>query len=158
MHSDHDWMTRALRLAHTAAAHGEVPIGALLLDSQGQLLAEGFNQSIARHDPSAHAEIVVLRAAGEQLQNYRLPGCTLYVTLEPCLMCVGAMIHARIARLVYAAYDPRTGAAGTAFDALRLPIHNHRLEVCSGVMAAQSQALLQDFFRARRQRSARPSA
>lgn len=148
--NDTQWMEHALLLAEQAAREGEVPIGAVIVDTQGKLIATGFNQSIRFHDPSAHAEIVALREAGARLQNYRLCGCTLYVTLEPCIMCVGAMLHARIARLVYGAYDPRTGAAGTATDALRLPIHNHRIEVFAGIRAQESATLLQDFFRQRR--------
>ncbi len=114
------------------------------------LIAEGCNQPIAQHDASAHAEIAVIRAAGEVLHNYRLVGATLYVTLEPCAMCVGAMIHARIARVVFAASDPRTGALGGAFDLQAINHHNHRFEVTPGVLAEPSRELLQAFFRARR--------
>ncbi len=146
---DRRWMRRALALARAAEAAGEVPVGALLV-RDGTLLAEGRNCSIAEHDPTGHAEIVALRAAGRRLANYRLPGTTLYVTLEPCTMCVGAMVHARVARLVYAAPDPRTGAAGTVIDLARAPFHNHRIAVTGGVLAEESAALLRAFFRRRR--------
>ncbi len=142
-------MARALDLARRAEAAGEVPVGAVVV-ADGEVVGEGFNQPIGRHDPTAHAEIVALRAAGQRLGNYRLPGVTLYVTLEPCLMCAGAMVHARIARLVFAAADPRTGAAGSVFDALDSPAHNHRVMVVGGLLADESAAMLRTFFRARR--------
>ena len=143
------WMERALALAREAAAAGEVPVGAVLV-RDGALVAEGRNRPIADHDPTAHAEIVALRAAGRRLANYRLPGTTLYVTLEPCTMCVGAMVHARVQRLVFGAPDPRTGAAGSVIDLARAPFHNHRLAVTGGVLAEASAELLRDFFRRRR--------
>lgn len=146
---DEHFMRQALEQARLAAAAGEVPVGCIIA-RDGEALATGFNRPIARHDPSAHAEIEALRAAGEALGNYRLGGCTLYVTLEPCIMCAGAMVHARIGRLVYGATDPRAGAAGSAFDVLRSPALNHRLEVTGGVLQAECQALLLDFFRQRR--------
>lgn len=149
MSTDEHWMNRALELAQRAAAHGEVPVGAVLVRDQ-TMLGEGWNQPIGCHDPTAHAEIVALRAAGREGENYRLPGTTLYVTLEPCPMCVGAMIHARIERLVFGAFDPKTGAAGSVFDLLQAPEHNHRVLVTSGVLAEQCGALLTNFFRARR--------
>ncbi len=142
-------MERALALAREAAAAGEVPVGAVLV-RDGALVAEGRNRPIADHDPTAHAEIVALRAAGRRLANYRLPGTTLYVTLEPCTMCVGAMVHARVQRLVFGAPDPRTGAAGSVIDLARAPFHNHRLAVTGGVLAEASAELLRDFFRRRR--------
>lgn len=142
-------MQRAMDLARQAAAVGEVPVGALLV-SQGRLIAEAHNQPIAMHDPTGHAEINVLRSAGRVLQNYRLPGTTLYVTLEPCPMCMGAMIHARIERLVYAAADPRTGAAGSVFTLAQDERHNHRIQIEGGLMAEASSQLLKAFFRARR--------
>ncbi|MGF1547448.1 MAG: tRNA adenosine(34) deaminase TadA [Thiotrichales bacterium] len=147
--TDLRWMQRALELAAVAEAAGEVPIGAVLVRDDA-LIAEGWNQPIQAHDPTAHAEIVALRRAGQSLANYRLPGTTLYVTLEPCPMCIGAMIHARVGRLVFAASDPKTGAAGSAFELLQDPRHNHRIEVTAGVMAAEAAALLRAFFRARR--------
>jgi tRNA(adenine34) deaminase len=143
------FMQRALALARAAEAEGEVPVGAVLV-KDGEIVAEGFNQPISSCDPTAHAEIVVLRAAAAQLGNYRLPGSTLYVTLEPCPMCAGAMVHARVERLVFAAADPRTGSAGSVFDLVRSEELNHRLEVGSGVLAEESGALLRTFFRARR--------
>ena len=140
---------RALELARDAEACGEVPVGALIV-KDGEIVAEGFNRPIRSHDPTAHAEIVAMRAAAMVLENYRIPGTTLYVTLEPCPMCTGAMVHARVERLVYAASDPRTGAAGSVFDLVRSEELNHRLEVESGVLADESGALLRTFFRARR--------
>ena len=142
-------MEQALELARKAEAAGEVPVGALLV-REGQVMAAGHNAPISLHDPTAHAEIRVLRAAGEKLGNYRLPGTTLYVTLEPCPMCAGALVHARVARLVYGAPDLRAGAAGTVFDIVRSSALNHRLEVQGGVCADAAAELLQRFFRARR--------
>ena len=147
--SDESWMRRALQLAEKAEAAGEVPVGAVIVRN-GELLAEGWNQPISSSDPSAHAEIVALRAAGQKLGNYRLLDTDLYVTLEPCLMCVGAMLHARVKRVVYAADDPKTGALGGAYDLLNNMRHNHRFEVRRGVLAEQSRAMLQAFFRQRR--------
>ncbi len=144
------WMERALSLADRAAAAGEVPVGAVLVDADGTCLAACHNAPIALHDPTAHAEIRALREAGERLQNYRLPGTTLYVTLEPCSMCAGAMIHGRVARLVYGATDPRTGAAGSALDLIHHPSHNHQIEVVCGVRAEKAGDQLRRFFRARR--------
>lgn len=145
-------MARAVDLARRAAVHDEVPVGALLI-RDGVVLGQGWNQPIGAHDPTAHAEIVALREAGIRAQNYRLPGTTLYVTLEPCPMCVGAMIHARIERLVFGAYDPKTGAAGSVFELLQSPAHNHRVSVTAGVLAERCSALLTNFFRARRSNS-----
>lgn len=142
-------MQRALELARQAAAAGEVPVGAVLV-CQNQIVGEGYNQPITAIDPTQHAEIVALRAAARHLNNYRLPGTTLYVTLEPCPMCAGAMVHARIARLVYAAADPRTGSAGSVMNLLQHDALNHQVEVEGGVMAEESRALLQEFFRQRR--------
>ncbi|MBK1735152.1 tRNA adenosine(34) deaminase TadA [Halorhodospira abdelmalekii] len=143
-------MAHALRLAERAAASGEVPVGALLVDAAGTVLGEGYNRPIAAHDPSAHAEIEALRAAGRHAQAYRLPGSTLYVTLEPCFMCAGAMLHARIERLVFGAADPKTGACGGQFDLFALPGHNHAVRVEGGVLAAECGDLLRLFFRERR--------
>lgn len=149
MSSDEAWMARALALAQQAADHDEVPVGAVLVRDE-TVLGEGWNQPIGLHDPTAHAEIIALRAAGMRAQNYRLPGTTLYVTLEPCAMCVGAMIHARIERLVFGAFDPKTGAAGSVFDLLQAAEHNHRVAVTPGVLAQSCGALLTNFFRIRR--------
>ncbi|MBN8482090.1 MAG: tRNA adenosine(34) deaminase TadA [Xanthomonadales bacterium] len=143
-------MRRALELAaHARDADGEVPVGAVLV-VDGAIVGEGWNRNIALNDPSAHAEILALRAAGSRLGNYRFPGSTLYATLEPCAMCAMALVHARVARVVYAAHDPKTGAAGSVFDTLVSERHNHRVEVESGLLAADSAALLRDFFRSRR--------
>jgi tRNA(adenine34) deaminase len=147
---DQLWMQRALELAlHAEQAHGEVPVGALVV-VDGQVIGEGWNRVITLNDPTAHAEIVALRAAGQTLKNYRMPGATLYVTLEPCGMCAMAMIHARLARVVFAASDPKTGAAGSVFDTLISDKHNHRIETCSGVCAEPASELLRQFFRAKR--------
>jgi tRNA(adenine34) deaminase len=151
MLNDEHWMMRALELARDAEALGEVPVGAVIVKDD-QIIAEGFNQPIASHDASSHAEINALRAAGRVLNNYRLPDTTLYVTLEPCMMCVGAMIHARVARVVFAASDPKTGALGGAFNLVDAGHHNHVFEVVSGVLANESRELLQGFFRGRRGR------
>jgi tRNA(adenine34) deaminase len=150
MSADPQHMARALELARQAQAAGEVPVGAVLVAGDGTVLAEGWNQPIGRHDPSAHAEMLAMRAAGQALGNYRLLGSTLYVTLEPCPMCASAMVHARVARLVYGAPDPRQGAAGSLLDLTRHPALNHRLEVLGGVMAEECGAVLRDFFRAKR--------
>lgn len=146
--NDEHWMQRALELAQQAEAAGEVPVGAVIV-KDGELIAEGWNRPICSHDPSAHAEIVALRAAGEKLSNYRMPGIELYVTLEPCPMCVGAMLHARVARVIYAATDPKTGALGGACDLLDIK-HNHAFEITQGVLADESGDLLRHFFRRRR--------
>ena len=143
------FMRRALELARDAEACGEVPVGAVIV-KDGEIVAEGSNRPIRSHDPTAHAEIVAMRAAAMVLENYRIPGTTLYVTLEPCPMCTGAMVHARVERLVYAASDPRTGAAGSVFDLACNDALNHRIEVVGGVLANESAALLQAFFSARR--------
>jgi Cytosine/adenosine deaminases len=143
------WMTRALELAQRAAAEGEVPVGAVVV-KDGVIIGEGWNRPIAAHDPTAHAEIEALRAAARRVGNYRLVDATLYVTLEPCAMCAGAMVHARIRRVVYGAADPRTGAAGSVFNLLQAAQLNHQSEVWGGVLAEQSGALLRAFFQARR--------
>jgi tRNA(adenine34) deaminase len=142
-------MRQALALARDAAAAGEVPVGALLV-SQGTVVGRGFNAPISSHDPTAHAEVQALRAAGKALGNYRLPGCELYVTLEPCAMCVGAMLHARIARLVYGAADPKTGACGSVINLFAEAALNHHATLTPGVMAAECAALLREFFAAKR--------
>lgn len=146
---DQKFMSRALELARIAEAAGEVPVGAVIV-KDNQIIAEGWNCPIATYDPSAHAEMLAMRAAAQALQNYRLLDTTLYVTLEPCAMCAGAMVHARIKRLVYAATDPRAGAAGTIFNIAQHEALNHRLEVTGGVMAEECGATLRGFFQARR--------
>lgn len=143
-------MRRALDNARAAYARGEVPVGAVLVDGDGAVIAEAGNAPIALHDPTAHAEIVALRAAGRRLQNYRLPGCVLYVTLEPCAMCVGALVHARVARIVYAADDPKSGACGSVFDLAASDRMNHRIAVTGGVCGEESADLLRRFFAERR--------
>ena len=143
-------MERALALARLAGEQGEVPVGAVLVAEDGTVLAENGNVSVAAHDPTGHAEICVLRAAGRRVGNYRLPGATLYVTLEPCAMCAAALVHARVARIVFGAADPRTGACGSVFDLARSARLNHRIEVVRGVLAEESGKLLRDFFAQRR--------
>jgi tRNA(Arg) A34 adenosine deaminase TadA len=150
---DAAWMRHALELARRAAeVDDEIPVGALIVSSTGELLAEGGNRNIREHDPSAHAEIVAMRRAGERLGNHRLLGTTLYVTLEPCAMCAMAMVHARVARVVFGAFDPKTGAAGSVFDLLLDPRHNHRVVVAGGVLADEAGAMLRDYFRGKRAR------
>ena len=145
------FMARALALAEQAAAAGEVPVGAVLVQA-GEIIGEGFNQPIAAHDPTAHAEIVALRRAGAQTGAYRLPGTTMVVTLEPCPMCVGAMIHARVEQVIFGARDPKTGACGGALSLHDHSSHNHPLPAQGGIEADRCGALLQSFFRARRGR------
>lgn len=147
--NDEHWMQRALELAREAEAAGEVPVGAVIVLND-ELIAEGWNRPISSADPTAHAEVVALRAAGQKLENYRLLETELYVTLEPCPMCVGAMLHARVKRVIYAATDPKTGALGGAYDLLNSVGHNHSFEVTKGVLEEQSRALLRAFFRSRR--------
>jgi tRNA(adenine34) deaminase len=148
--NDVAWMRRALDLAiHARDAEGEVPVGAVLVLGDS-IVGEGWNRNITLNDPSAHAEIGALRDAGRRLGNHRMPGSTLYVTLEPCAMCAMAIVHARVARVVYGATDPKTGAAGSVFDTLVSERHNHRVEVRGGVLAEASAGLLREFFRARR--------
>lgn len=146
---DEHWMWNALEQAKKAAAVDEVPVGAVLV-KDNQLIAEGWNHPIQLHDPSAHAEMIALRQAGIILNNYRLLDTTLYVTLEPCVMCVGAMIHARVGRVVFGAYDAKTGAAGSMFDLLQSAKHNHKIEVTGGVLEAQCREVLQEFFKHKR--------
>lgn len=146
---DEAFMCRALALAQEGAARGEVPVGAVLV-KDGEIVGEGFNQPLSTQDPTAHAEVVALRDAATRLGNYRLDGCTLYVTLEPCLMCCGAMVHARVKEVVYGADEPKTGSVFSRLEALSLPYHNHRVLSRGGVLAGESATLLSDFFRARR--------
>ncbi|BAO45068.1 tRNA adenosine(34) deaminase TadA [Thiolapillus brandeum] len=144
------FMQHALELAQRAEAQGEVPVGAVVV-LDNEIIGEGWNQPIGRHDPSAHAEIMALRDAGERMKNYRLPETTLYVTLEPCPMCAGAIVHARVGKVIFGASDPRTGAAGSVFDLLPSDRRfNHLTEAEGGLLAEESAALLRQFFRARR--------
>jgi tRNA(adenine34) deaminase len=150
MPSHEEMMRRALLLAERAAAQGEVPVGAVLV-RDGEIVGEGWNQPISMNDPSAHAEILALRDAGRRLGNYRLPGTSLYVTLEPCPMCAGAIIHARVARVHFGAADPRGGACGSVFDLLPSDSRfNHRTDCTGGLLAEACGELLQSFFRSRR--------
>lgn len=146
---DEQFMYAALAAARRSGACGEVPVGAVLVHD-GRIVAEGGNAALGAGDPTAHAEIVALRRAARVLGNYRLPGTCLYVTLEPCCMCVGALIHARVERLVYGADDPKTGAVHSVFGLLQAEAHNHRVAVTGGVLAQQCGDLLREFFRARR--------
>jgi tRNA(Arg) A34 adenosine deaminase TadA len=151
--SDERWMRHALDLAQRAQHEDdEIPVGAVVVSAEGELLGEGWNRNITENDPTAHAEVVAMRAAGAKLDNYRLLGATLYVTLEPCAMCAMAMVHARISRVVYGASDPKTGAAGSVFDLLADPRHNHRVEVQGGVLAEEAGQRLTNYFRAKRGR------
>lgn len=147
--NDENWMQLALSLAKKAEQQDEVPIGAILV-MDGECIAEGCNQPISTNDTTAHAEIMALRAASERLQNYRLPGTTLYVTLEPCVMCAGALIHARVARVVFGATDPKAGAAGSVFELLGTDKLNHKIEITCGVMKDECASLLTSFFQRRR--------
>src|SRR5665213_192010 len=148
--TDLEMMQLAMAEARAAEAAGEVPVGAVLVSADGDVIARGGNLVLRTSDPTAHAEIVSLRAAGVALENYRLVSCTLYCTLEPCSMCAGAILHARIARLVYAAADPKAGACGSVLRVMNHPQLNHRVEVVSGVLAEECSAMLTNFFRARR--------
>jgi len=147
--SDRTFMSRALELAREAESAGEVPVGCVIV-RDGLIIAEGWNRPISTRDPTAHAEMVALRAAAAASDSYRLTATTLYVTLEPCAMCAGAMVHARVQRLVFAATDPRAGAAGSVFNIVQHPALNHRIECTGGVLAEECGALLRDFFVARR--------
>ncbi len=147
--SDVIWMRHALELAHRAAEQGEVPVGAVLVRDDA-VIGEGYNHPIAACDPSAHAEMLALRSAAARCGNYRLVNSTLYVTLEPCPMCAGALVHARVARVVYGAADPRSGACGTVFNLLQSQHLNHRAEIVGGVLESECADLLRGFFRARR--------
>lgn len=149
MLSDVDYMRLAIEQARRAGECGEVPVGAVL-ERAGQLIATGYNCPIATHDPTAHAEICVLRSAGRTLGSYRLEGTTLYVTLEPCVMCAAAIVHARITRLVFGAWDPRAGGAGSLIDVTRLPGVNHRVDVFGGVLMDECSQLLKAFFSQKR--------
>jgi len=147
--TDADYMRHALELASQSQAAGEVPVGAVVV-RDGEIVGRGFNAPISRHDPSAHAEMMALRDAAQRLGNYRLVGCELFVTLEPCLMCAGAIMHARIARLVYGASDPKTGACGSIVDVFAERRLNHHAEVTGGILAEECGAMLSNFFALRR--------
>ena len=150
--SDSDFMQIALELAQQAAAAGEVPVGAIVV-KDGEIIGRGSNAPITRHDPTAHAEIQAMRDAAQTLGNYRLVGCTLYVTLEPCAMCTGAIQHARIAKVIYGASDPKTGACGSVVNLMAEPKLNHHTEISGGLLAAECGAVLSGFFAARRKKS-----
>jgi tRNA(adenine34) deaminase len=147
---DEDYMREALVLARQAAAAGEVPVGAVVVKG-GEIVGRGYNQPISGQDPTAHAEVMALRDAASRLGNYRLPGCQLYVSLEPCAMCVGAIMHARIAQVIYGARDPKTGACGSVIDLFADARLNHHATVRAGILADDAVQLLQQFFSARRQ-------
>jgi tRNA(adenine34) deaminase len=152
MMNDELWMEEALREAQRGAALGEVPVGAIVV-RDGQIVGRGSNRPITDSDPTAHAEILALREAGKRLGNYRLGDCDLYVTMEPCAMCAGAMAHARVKRLIYAAGDPKAGAVQSVIEVLNHPSMNHRVEVTCGVLAGRAMEMVQAFFRERRKNS-----
>ncbi|MCY3768118.1 MAG: tRNA adenosine(34) deaminase TadA [Gammaproteobacteria bacterium] len=147
--TDEQYMSRAIELARRASSMGEVPVGAVLVQA-GKIVGEGFNQSISNHDPCGHAEIGALQSAGRRVRNYRLPGSTLYVTMEPCIMCAGAIVHARVQRLVFSVHDARSGAAGSLVNLVQSGFLNHQCTVESGILREESLKLIQDFFRSRR--------
>jgi tRNA(adenine34) deaminase len=149
---DERFMREALALAREAGAAGEVPVGAVVV-CNGEIIGRGYNRPITTHDPTGHAEIIALREAANRLGNYRMPNCELFVTLEPCAMCTGAVFHARIARVVFAAYDPKTGVAGSVLDLYAEPRLNHHAEIVGGVLGSDSGELLSSFFAARRTRT-----
>jgi tRNA(adenine34) deaminase len=149
MNDDEKWMSLALEQAKKAEEHGEVPVGAVLV-KDGLLVAKAHNQPISTNDPTAHAEIQLIRIAGEELKNYRLPGTTLFVTLEPCAMCLGAIMHARIKRVVYGAHDPKTGVCGSSENFMEARCFNHKIDLASGVLENESKQLLKNFFNSRR--------
>jgi tRNA(adenine34) deaminase len=154
--SDENWMWQAIRVAREAEKLGEVPVGAVIIDAAGKILAATSNRTIKNNDPTAHAEILALRTAAIRTGNYRLGGTTVYTTIEPCAMCAGALVNARVARLVYGAADERFGAVETHFRVCDSPALNHRLEITSGVLADNCRRLMQDFFKVRRS-AAKPS-
>ena len=146
---DHQFMMQALEQAKLAAQEGEVPVGAVLVQD-GKVISKAFNRPISNHDPSAHAEMLALRSAAGEIENYRLPGSTLYVTLEPCVMCAGAMLHARVNRVVFGARDPKTGAAGSVVDIFSINQLNHQTTVDGGILESECGQVLRDFFKERR--------
>ncbi len=152
MTDDEKWMTHALNLAKRAEKEGEVPVGAVIV-KDNEIIGEGWNQPISHNDPTAHAEIQALRSACLHQQNYRLPDTTLYISLEPCIMCAGAIVHARVSRVVFAASEPKTGAAGSCLNIFELEQLNHKTIVEHGILGEQSSLLLRDFFRLRRKNS-----
>jgi len=149
MIEDEKWMSFALEQAGKAEKEGEVPVGAILVKDD-LIIARAHNKPISTNDPTAHAEIQLLRAAGEELKNYRLPGTTLYVTLEPCAMCLGAIMHARIKRVVFGAHDPKTGVCGSSENFMEASCFNHKIDIASGVLENESKQLLKNFFNSRR--------
>ena len=149
MIEDEKWMSFALKQARKAEKEGEVPVGAILVKDD-VVIARAHNKPISTNDPTAHAEIQLLRAAGEELKNYRLPGTTLYVTLEPCAMCLGAIMHARIERVVFGAHDPKTGVCGSSENFMEASCFNHKIDIASGVLENESKQLLKNFFNSRR--------
>ena len=149
MNEDEKWMGLALEQARKAEEHGEVPVGAVLV-KDGLLVAKAHNQPISSNDPTAHAEIQLIRAAGKKLKNYRLTGTSLYVTLEPCAMCLGAIMHARVEHVVFGAYDPKTGVCGSSENLMDAKYFNHKINLVSGVMENESKQLLKNFFNSRR--------
>ncbi|MBX3300214.1 MAG: tRNA adenosine(34) deaminase TadA [Acidobacteria bacterium] len=150
MATDEDWMWRAIHLAREAEKNAEVPVGAIVVGNDGSILSAASNRTISDSDPTAHAEILAIRIAATRIRNYRLNGCTVYTTVEPCVMCAGALVNARIARLVYGTADERFGAVDTHFGIGLIDKLNHRIEVVSGVLAEECRALMQEFFRKRR--------
>ena len=149
MKADEEWMQCAFQLAKKSEDHDEVPVGAIIVH-KNEIIGEGWNQPISSHDPTAHAEIIALRHAGDNIGNYRLTESTMYVTLEPCVMCAGAMVHARIAKLVYAVDDQKTGACGSVFNMVQTEELNHNIEIKRGVLEKECQTLIQDFFKEKR--------
>lgn len=149
MTQDAKWMQRAFELAEKAKSHDEVPVGAVIV-FENQIIGEGWNQPISSSDPTAHAEIMALRDAGNNIGNYRLPNTTMYVTLEPCVMCAGAIVHARLEKLVYAAGDPKTGACGSVFNLLQSEELNHKVDIEQGIMENESRSFIQTFFKEKR--------
>lgn len=154
--NDEFYMREAMSLAAAAECLGEVPVGAVVVDAEGEIIGRGFNTPIGEDDPTAHAEIAAIRAAARALGNYRLPGCTLYVTLEPCAMCAGAIMHSRIQRVVYGAKDPKTGVHGSVVDLFAVERLNHHATVEGGILAADCGQLLSEFFAARRRKTLTP--
>ena len=152
MNNDVEWMQHAFELAKKAKEHDEVPVGAVIV-YEDRIIGEGWNQPISSHDPTAHAEIIALRDACNNVGNYRLPDATMYVTLEPCAMCAGAIVHARLTKLVFAAADPKTGACGSIFNLLQTEELNHKVEIGKGIMEDECRALIQTFFKEKRLKS-----